>query len=65
MPYDTPHAYHTSNPGVTDYWTCPGCYTNLSVKRPGTVTCPTCLRKVACTLEYQPVCHSELVEEEE
>lgn len=51
-----------SNPGVTDRWTCPGCYDELGCVGEGEHVCPGCNRKVRCYLESQPVCTTELVE---
>lgn len=57
-----------SNPGFHDRWNCPRCYDLLPVKRVGggvVVQCTECRVDVRCTLESQPVCVSEVIENEE
>ncbi len=53
-----------SNPGFYNRWTCPGCYNDLPDKKEGTVTCEECGNKVKLTLDHDPVCRSEIVEDE-
>lgn len=59
-----PYSDKTSNAGFDDYWTCPGCYSDLHGIGEGIHTCPNCKRVIECTVETQPVCHCELSEEE-
>lgn len=44
-----------------NYWTCPGCYTDLPTRTEGVFTCSSCQRKVECEIEYQPVSRATLV----
>lgn len=53
------------NPGYDNYWTCPMCYRTLDAKKGKTVTCDGCGNQVLCTLEYQPVCKSEVVTQDQ
>ena len=65
MSNDTPYAQTTRNPGHYDRWTCPGCYNEIRLDQPATVTCEQCGRKVECIIEDQPVCEANLVEDGE
>jgi hypothetical protein len=57
-------ADHISNANRDDYWTCPACYRDLGDVGAGQQTCPKCARKIDCTIEFEPSCHSRLVEVE-
>ena len=59
-----PHNTHISNPGRDDYWSCPGCYHDLGDVGSGRTTCPECNREMDCTVEFEPACHSRLIEAE-
>lgn len=59
-----PMADECSNPGRDDFWTCPGCYTDLGCIGEGDHTCPHCDRDITCTIEHQPVCTTRLREKE-
>lgn len=57
-----PIAQNCSNSGVSDHWTCPGCYKDLNDVQPGsTVICDKCGNAVECTLRHEPTCHSRIV----
>lgn len=65
FPSPEPHATHCSNPNRHDYWTCPGCYTDLGNVGVGDQVCPTCDRPIRCTVEMEPACHCSLIEAQE
>lgn len=65
LPSLEPHATQCSNPHRDDYWTCPGCYTDLGNVGEGDHVCPTCDRPIRCTVEMEPACHCSLIEAEE
>ena len=60
-----PIANHCSNKGRDDYWTCPGCYTDLGDCGSGEVVCDKCGNLVKCTIEYEPACHAQIIGESE
>lgn len=64
-PFAEPHAEVASNPGRDDYWTCPGCYTDLGGIGRGEHVCPACDRAIVCSVEYEPVCVTKLATLEE
>ncbi|MBI1495380.1 repressor of yield of DENV family protein [Halocynthiibacter styelae] len=60
-----PHAEECRNPGRDDYWTCPGCYTDLPGDDGfgiGEFTCPECDRAVVLSVEHDPVSIATLKE---
>lgn len=59
---DEPFADACSNSHRDDDWTCPGCYHDLGDVGRGDHTCPNCHRAIRCTVEYEPACHTHLVE---
>lgn len=60
-----PFAESCTNPHRDDYWTCPGCYTDLGNIGRGRHTCPTCERTIECDVIHEPGCRTEIVEAEE
>lgn len=61
---EDPIATECSNAGYDDRWTCPGCYEDIDGASSGsTYVCRKCGNSVACTLEYQPVCHSRITDD--
>lgn len=60
-----PYSSCTSNNGFYDRWTCPGCYADLLSKVEGKETCGTCGRSIRLSLDYEPVCRAELLDEED
>lgn len=59
-----PFAEQCSNDHRDDWWTCPGCYTDLGDVGKGVRECPTCKRLVECTVVQFPSCLAELVLED-
>lgn len=57
---DKPFQDECRNPGFRDRWTCPGCYYDIRMERADEVKCPSCGRRVECTIGYQPVCVARL-----
>ena len=53
----------TSNNGFTDWWTSPCCYADMRDIKPGVHRCPECGRRVACSIEHEPVCRAYLADE--
>ncbi len=60
-----PLSDRTSNPGHYDRWTCCACYNELYDIGEGEHTCPHCGASIQCTLDYDPVCRTELVNSEQ
>ncbi len=58
-----PHSDQCDN--TSEIWTCPGCYVDMNVSRPGTYTCPNCDRLVECSIVQEPRYRAALVEEGE
>lgn len=54
-----------SNSGFSDRWTSPCCYAEIRETKPGVHLCPECGRRVSCSLAYEPVCRSFLMDEED
>lgn len=55
----------TNSAGIDDRWTCPNCYADhLDYSDGDTVDCD-CGAKLKLTIEYQPVCHAECVEDDD
>lgn len=51
----------TSNPGFTDRWTCPSCYTDLVGATVGRATCPACTATLDLSVDYEPVSIARVV----
>lgn len=59
------YATQLKNPGRDDYWSCPACCHDLGNVGEGTHTCPSCGREMSCSIDYDPCCISELVNQDE
>lgn len=62
---DEPLSDRTSNPGHHDRWTCCACYSELGDIGEGDHTCSNCGGRIRCSLDYEPVCRTELLEEDQ
>ncbi|MGX1496851.1 putative amidophosphoribosyltransferase [Labrenzia sp. MBR-25] len=60
-----PLSSRCSNPGFYDRWTCPACYHELGNVGEGDHGCPACGARVHCTLDYEPVCRSDFIPEDQ
>lgn len=65
MSFGQPFAESCENPGRDDWWTCPGCYTDLGDVGQGEHRCTSCDRVLVCSVVYNPACRAELQEAEE
>ncbi|MFP4045034.1 MAG: hypothetical protein ACLFTP_10800 [Rhodosalinus sp.] len=63
-PPSEPLSDRTANDHHHSRWTCPGCYRDLPVDRPGLHSCPHCQSLVECSRESFISCVAELVQDE-